>query len=171
MHLWVAAGAGLAGVFLMLAGRGFTTFHWSVILPTGMAACFGVYLVMTRAMREETTLANLFYTALYVWLGLTVVLPLFWRPLTWKAAQPMIAIGVIGFFLLLAIDRALHLAPAAVVAPIAFTEVLWKVLISGAGAQRFSVISELAGAALVVGSGLIIAAQEVRPQPRISGGA
>jgi len=165
LHLWLAAGGGLAGVFLMLAGRGLSIFHWSVILPIGMAACFGVYLVMTRAMREETTLANLFYTALCVWLALTMMLPLFWRPLTWKAAQPMIAIGVIGFFLLLAIDRSLHLAPAAVVAPIMFTEVIWSILISGDGALRFSAISVLAGAVLIVGSGLIIAAREVRSNP------
>lgn len=171
LHLWVAAGAGLAGVFLILAGRGFTIFHWSVILPIGMAACFGAYLVMTRAMREETTLANLFYTALYVWLALTVTLPLFWRPMTWNAAQPMIAIGVIGFFALLAIDRALHLAPAAVVAPIAFTEVAWNTLISGGGARRFSSVPVLVGAVLVVGCGLIIAAREGRPQPLVSGGA
>ena len=167
-YLWLASGIGFAGTSLILGNRGAAVFSTAAILALGMAASYGFYLVMTRAMREETTQANLFYTALFVWLALTALLPLYWRPLTWRAARPMIAIGVVGFFALLAIDRALHLAPASIVAPIGFTEVVWSALFTGGGTGRNFTTSAILGTALVLGSVVMIAMREMLRQRAVS---
>jgi drug/metabolite transporter (DMT)-like permease len=90
------------------------------LLMLGMAACFSVYVVMTRAMRDETTMANLFYTGLCVLAPLSLGLPAFWLGLRGRAAMAMGAIDLVGLAGLLALDRALHLAPASVVVPVAF---------------------------------------------------
>lgn len=149
---WGAAATGMAGAVLLLAPQGIPRTALGLLLPLGMAASFGAYQLITRRFREETTEANLFYTAFYVWLALTVFLPVFWSPMSWAAAKPMIAIGVIGLAALLALDRALHLAPASVVAPLGYTQLIWSHVVLGGGPGRSGSLATIAGAALILGS-------------------
>jgi drug/metabolite transporter (DMT)-like permease len=41
----------------------------------------------------------------------------------------MIAIGIVGWFALYALDRALEAAPAAILAPVLYTELVWDLLL------------------------------------------
>jgi len=154
---WGAACAGMAGAVLVLAPHGFPRTPVGLALALGMAASFGAYQLMTRRFIAETTEANLFYTALYVWLALTLILPAFWTPMTWEAARPMMTIGLVGLGALLALDRALHLAPASVVAPLGYTQILWTHFVFGGWAGRGGSVAAMAGAALILGSAGAIA--------------
>jgi drug/metabolite transporter (DMT)-like permease len=156
---WAAAATALIGALLIL-GAGPGAFRVAAVLPLGMAACFSVYVVMTRAMREETTTATLFYTALFVLVPLTFGIPAFWHALRWEAALPMAAIGVVGFFGLLALDRALHLAPASVVAPFAVLQAVWTLLLDHLLFGHRVGAGQLCGALALVGGGLYVCARE-----------
>ena len=92
-----------------------------LLLPLGMGFCFALYNVLTREMRTERTSANLFHTALWVFIALSFVMPSVWHTPSLKAALAMIGIGVWGFVLLLFLDRALAWAPASLVAPFIYT--------------------------------------------------
>ena len=156
---WAAAAAALLGASLIL-GTGPGALRGAAVLPLGMAACFSVYVVMTRAMREETTTATLFYTALFVLVPLSVGLPAFWHALRWEAALPMAAIGVAGLFGLLALDRALHLAPASVVAPFAALQAVWTLLLDHLLFGHRVGAAQFCGALALVGGGLYVCVRE-----------
>jgi drug/metabolite transporter (DMT)-like permease len=87
-----------------------------------MAACFALYLVGMRQLAAETTASKLFYTAGGVFLLLSLLLGRFYRRPDPVSILAMIAIGALGFAGLLALDRALELAPVSVVAPMTFMQ-------------------------------------------------
>jgi drug/metabolite transporter (DMT)-like permease len=97
---WMAAFIGLAGTWLVIRPPFPTTGGWLLLLPLGMAFCFALYNVLTREMRSKRTSANLFHTALWVFIALSFVMPSVWQTPSLKAALAMIGIGVWGFVLL-----------------------------------------------------------------------
>ena len=89
-----------------------------LVYPLAMAASFSAYVVMTRALRGEATRANLFYTALGVFLALSPFMPRVWL---WPAPADfavMVAVGVLGCLTLWALDRATAAAPVGLSAPV-----------------------------------------------------
>lgn len=121
-------GLGYLGTFLMLRpplppGRG------GPVFAVAMAGCFALYLVGTRWLRREPTQVNLFHSALSVFLLLTPVMPFVWRWPTSQSLAPIFMIGVLGYVVLWCLDRALHLATVAMVAPVMFlqasVEMIW----------------------------------------------
>ncbi|MEZ5286495.1 MAG: hypothetical protein R2712_17150 [Vicinamibacterales bacterium] len=89
-----------------------------------MAGTFALYVVMTRSLRSEDTRANLFYTALGVWVVLTPAMPWLWTTPTAGDLVVMAVIGGLGLFTLYAVDRAASLAPVSIAAP-----VIWMQLV------------------------------------------
>lgn len=100
-----------------------------IVLSLAMGLSFSLYLVMTRLLREESTLANLFYTAVSVLVLLSIGLPTFWQPVTLQGVVVMVANGLLGFALLWFLDKALELAPAAVVAPFLYAQMFWMIVL------------------------------------------
>lgn len=102
---WLGVGVGLLAAWLMLDPR------WpgslgTLIWPLIMASSFALYVVMTRSLREEPVLTNLFYTALGVFVLLSLAMPWSWTVPTLHDALVLTAIGVVGFGALWALDRA-----------------------------------------------------------------
>ena len=92
---WLTTLIGLFGAIAIYQPKaGFL--NWTLIFPLGMAFCFSGYLVLTRALRTERTLTNLFYTALIVFLPWSLGFFYFWRPLNLSAFYAMTAIGILG---------------------------------------------------------------------------
>jgi len=104
--------------------------HWTIIFPLGMAFCFSGYLILTRALREQQTVTNLFYTALVVFLPWSLGLPYFWHPLTRIAFYAMASIGILGFWSLYFLDKAYEIAPVSTVTPFLFSEPIFIVIFS-----------------------------------------
>ena len=96
-----------------------------------MAASFSLYVVMTRSLRTETTRANLFYTALGVFIALSPLMHAVWITPTRHDFVVMVAVGVIGLACLYALDRAVAAAPASESAPLTSTQAVFTL---GAGA-------------------------------------
>jgi drug/metabolite transporter (DMT)-like permease len=99
-----------------------------VALSLAMGLSFGLYVVMTRMLREEWTITNLFYTAAGVLVPLSFFLPRFWKPLTLQAGLLMALVGLLGFALLWVLDKALELTSAATLAPFFYSEMFFLVV-------------------------------------------
>jgi drug/metabolite transporter (DMT)-like permease len=127
-HVPVAAIAGWIGVLFVFHPAPPVHLR-ALVLPLGMAVCFALYIVMTREMRAEPILPKMFHTAFWVCTVLTLCLPLFWKTPTLHGAIVIASIGVVGWFALLFLDRAADTAPAAVVGPVLFSNVIWAEVI------------------------------------------
>jgi drug/metabolite transporter (DMT)-like permease len=132
----VAAIPGFLGALLIYRPDA-RVFQPGVIFALGMALCFAMYLIVSRSMKEEFTLCRLFHTGLWVFAPLSLGLPLFWRTPSIRSLACMIAIGILGWFGLFALDRAVELASPVYLAPMLYTQLLWSAVIdSVAGGYR-----------------------------------
>lgn len=101
-----------------------------VVFPLAMAGSFGLYVVMTRNLRGETLQASLFYTALGVFLCLTLAMPALWVAPSWREMAAMIGVGLLGFGALLALDWAVRSAPLSSTVPFLYMQLPITILIA-----------------------------------------
>jgi len=153
---WLTAAALFVGVLMILRPSGALP-RLSWVFPIAMAACFALYQVLTRVMREETTTARLFYTALGAWVPLSVGLPWFWTTPTLPDLGVMMSIGVLGFLFVAALDRAVDSAPVSTLAPFAVTQPLWGVVLHALLRGRTPTLEAGVGIAVVLVAWLVFA--------------
>jgi drug/metabolite transporter (DMT)-like permease len=123
-----------------------------ILLLFGSALCFSLYQILTRILRTESWLANLFYTALVVFVPISFFQPTVWVAPTAIDGSLMILIGLVGFGLLWAMDRAFELAPASLLAPYSYSLPIWTMLESSLlmGTRPYS--SAIFGGVIIIGS-------------------
>lgn len=114
--LWAAALLG-AGAAVFMLEPAMPSSMGGLVLPLLMALSFSLYVAMTRMLRNEPVLTNLFYTALGVFAVLSLLMPFVWVTPHWHDAVLLTAIGVVGFAALWALDRACECAPVSLAAP------------------------------------------------------
>jgi drug/metabolite transporter (DMT)-like permease len=137
--------------------------------PLGMALSFSAYVVMTRSLRDERTRANLFYTALGVFLALSPFMPGLW---IWPAPADlavMVAVGVLGCLTLYALDRATAAAPVSLSAPFIYMQVaLTLFLLIGLGVLGAGKLPLHVGMGLllIVGAAVFVWVRESRLKPQ-----
>ena len=166
LHRWSAVVAGFIGVVLVIR-PGAEVFNPFSFLPLAAAVCVSLYMILTRTLstqdRQQTTT---FYSTAVGTLVLSAGLPFFWsslEPLSWVLMVSMGATGAIGHFLLI---KAFHRAPASVLAPFTYSQLIFSGLLS---IWIFGDIPDtwgLAGAALILAGGLYVWYREtfaVRP--------
>ena len=125
---WIASIAGLVIVVILfnpsrnLSGTG-------VLLSLAAALSFSLYIVMTKMLQAESIFTNLFYTALGVFIPLSLGLSSFWQPLTLRAAFMMSSLGLLGFLLLWMLDKALDVASPSALAPFLFTQAFFMIVL------------------------------------------
>jgi drug/metabolite transporter (DMT)-like permease len=115
---WAASVAAAAGGAVALE-PGRPSSPWLLLLPLGMAGSFSLYVVMTRSLRTESTRANLFFTAAGVAAVLAFDMPRVWIGPTPADAAVLVAIGLLGWVALWALDRMAALSPVSAAAPFA----------------------------------------------------
>lgn len=148
---WVGGAAAYVGALILFrptALPGATC----AILALSTAACFALYQVFTRFMREETTTARLFHTALWVWLPLSLALPWFWTTPAPADLALMMSIGVLGYLVLLNIDRALDAAPVSRLAPFALAQPVSGVIVDAALRGKAPTLATIAAITIVAGA-------------------
>ena len=158
---WLAILAGFAGVLLVTRPGG-AGIHPAAILSVGAAICYALYIIATRVLaRTDSTATTLFYSN---FVGAVMMLPAL--PFVWATpSDPLViflmvvfgAFASFGHYLLIAGHR---LAPASVLAPFMYTQLVWA---TAFGYMVFGDIPNnwtLAGAAIVVASGLYLLHRE-----------
>ncbi len=158
---WTAILAGFAGV-LLVTRPGLGGVHPAALLALGSAICYALYGITTRLLaRTDSNETTLFYSNLVGVVAMTPVLYFVWSaPDSGFVVFLMVAIGGLGSFghyLLIAGHR---LAPASTLSPYMYTQLVW------ASALGYIVVADvpnrwtLAGAAIVIGSGLYMLYRE-----------
>jgi drug/metabolite transporter (DMT)-like permease len=173
---WAAIGVGFAGV-LLVTRPGAGGIHPAALLSFGGALCYAVYGITTRALsRTDSNETTLFYSNLVGVVVMLPVLPFIWTPpadvLSVVLMVVMGAFASLGHFLLIVGHRR---APASVLSPFIYSQMIWMI---GLGYFVFGDVPNhwtLAGAAVVVASGLYLIQREHRrrrvvpPAPDIVG--
>jgi drug/metabolite transporter (DMT)-like permease len=158
---WTAIAVGFVGV-LVVTRPGAGSFHPAALLSLSAALCYALYSISTRILaRTDSNETTLFYSNLVGFLALMPVVPFVWTtpgdPLVIALMVATGAIGSLGHYLLIAAHR---LAPAAVLSPFIYTEI---VLVTALGFLVFGDVPSrftITGAAIVVASGLYLLHRE-----------
>lgn len=151
---WAAVAVGFVGILVILR-PGLGVFDPAALLPLAGAALFAVYQILTKIVaRTDGMVTILLYTGWVGFAATSLIGPAQWTPPDlrgWILLPVAGALGVVGHLLLI---KALELAPASILQPFNYTLLLWATTVG------FLVFGDLpdgvtiAGAAIVVGSGL-----------------
>jgi drug/metabolite transporter (DMT)-like permease len=167
LRRWLAICVGFIGVLLVVR-PGFGGIHPAALISLAAAAFYAAYSISTRMLsRTDSSETTLFYSNL---VGAAVMVPVL--PFVWTTPrEPLIillmvvcgAFGTIGHYLLILAHR---LAPPALLAPFIYTQIVWVIIL---GYLVFADVPNgwtVAGAAIVVASGLFILYREQVRGPR-----
>ncbi|MBV9066151.1 MAG: DMT family transporter [Methylobacteriaceae bacterium] len=132
--------------------------HPAMLLSFGATTCNCFYSILTRVLAaSDSSRTTTFFSAVSGAVILTPALPFFWvTPPDWKVWLFLVLIGGFGalghWFLILAHHR----APAALLAPFGYTQIVWMI---GFGYIVFGDLPDgwtLTGAGIVIASGLYL---------------
>jgi drug/metabolite transporter (DMT)-like permease len=158
---WIAISIGFCGV-LLVARPGFGGIHPAAGFSVAAMFCYGFYFVTTRVLaRTDSSETTLFYSNIIGVVVMTPIMPFVWtNPDGWFVIALMVlvgALGTLGHYLLIIAHR---WAPPSVLAPFMYTQLLWVI---GIGYVVFGDVPApwtLAGAAIVIASGLYLLHRE-----------
>ncbi len=159
---WTAVVIGFASV-LVIIRPGFGMAHWAMSLPVLTAACFALYQIATRILsRSDGAATTYFYSA-------TVGLAVASACLPWQWVTPDLwgwlglgFLGIVGGFSHYLLIRAFAIAPASLLAPFAYAQMIWSITVGYLWFGDFPDLWTLAGAAVVCASGLYVLYRERR---------
>jgi drug/metabolite transporter (DMT)-like permease len=158
---WSAIGFGFAGV-LLITRPGLGGMHPATLLSLAATICYSFYAVITRIVsRVDSNQTSLFYANCIGALAMLPVIPFVWQPpANWVIALMLTMTGVFGstghYFLI----AAHKLAPASVLSPFIYTQLIWVVIFGYLVFDHVPNGWTIAGAAMVIGSGLYLLYRE-----------
>ena len=157
---WAAVLIGFAGV-LVIIRPGLTVFHWWVLLPVGMAMTSATFQTITRYISHtEDPLNTMFYVAIVDAAVTSAVVPFFWVTPSPEAWLMLVAIGLFAGLGQFAMVRAYERSQAAVVAPFAYTEIVWATILGLVVFGDLPDVWTFVGAAIIAASGLYVLHRE-----------
>lgn len=165
---WAGVAIGLAGVVVLLRPTfifGGQPVHWAMVLPLGTAALFAVYQILTRKLAGvDDPRTTILHTSFAAALVTSALMPFEW---TWPSASSWGAFALLGLLgglghglLVMAFAR----APASLLAPMSYTQMIWAVL---AGLLVFGDTPDLltlAGMVVIAAGGVLVALPDRRPR-------
>ena len=158
---WSAIAFGFCGV-LVITRPGLGGMHPAALFSLGAAICYGLYAVITRIVaRTDSNQTSLFYGNMIGALVMLPVIPFVWhKPSNWIIALMMAGTGILGSLGHFCLIAGHKLAPASVLSPFVYTQLIWVVIL---GFLVFGQVPNgwtMAGAAMVIGSGLYLLYRE-----------
>ena len=157
---WVAIAIGLISVLFMLKPDGDKLISFGALMALLAAFCYAVSAITVRILgRTEGTGNMVFWLMTLLALGAGVLALPDWQPLRSELWLSFVLIGVTGFGGQIAITQAFKVAPSAVVAPFEYMALLWGIGFDIVLWQLYPAFSTLAGAAVIMLSGLYLVLQ------------
>jgi drug/metabolite transporter (DMT)-like permease len=157
---WLATIVGLCGVVVILR-PGSGAFHMASLFPIVSAFGWACTLIMTRLIsgrdRATTTMA---YSSVVGLCILTMLVPFVWVTPSWRDLALGVGVGVASTVGQWMVVLALRYADASVLAPFSYTQLLWVTILGFLVFGEFPDIWTVAGAAVIIASGLYTAHRE-----------
>ncbi|MDJ1158374.1 DMT family transporter [Chelatococcus sp. SYSU_G07232] len=156
-----AIAVGFLGV-LVVARPGLGGLHPAALLSMAGAVCYALYNISTRVLAaHDSSETTMVYSGLAGVALTTPLIPFIWTtpasPVAWLIMGGLGAFGALGHWLLIQAHRR---APAAVLAPFIYTQIVWMI---GLGFVIFGDVPDvytLAGGGIVIASGLYLLYRE-----------
>jgi drug/metabolite transporter (DMT)-like permease len=160
LRRWLATVVGLSGVLIILR-PGTSAFHPAAFFPLISAAGWACTLIMTRMMSgKEHASTVMTYSSIAGLAILTLLVPLVWIAPTWHDVFFGVLVGVASTAGQWIVVLAFRYADASVLAPFSYTQLLWVGILGFLIFGEVPDIWTVAGAGLIVGSGLYTAHRE-----------
>ncbi len=160
---WLAIGAGLSGVLLMIAPRGGQWVSLGALLALVAAVTYALAVVSLRRLaRTDTTESMVFWFTALLSVGAGLLSIPGWVPLAASHWPLLVGVGLTGALGQHFITEAFRHAPAAVVAPFEYTALLWGVLLDLVVWHVLPGAVTLLGGGIVIGAGLYLLRREAR---------
>jgi len=158
---WSAIGFGFCGV-LVITRPGLGGMHPAAFFSLGAAICYGLYAVITRIVsRTDSNQTSLFYGNMIGALVVLPVIPFVWHePSNWIITLMMAGTGILGSLGHFCLIAGHKLAPASVLSPFVYTQLIWVVILGFLVFGQVPNSWTMAGAAMVIGSGLYLLYRE-----------
>lgn len=148
---------GFAGVLIVIR-PGSSVFQWASLLIVASSVSYAVYqIVVRRVAAVDSPATTAFYSALGCTLVTSLFVPFNWRtPDNWWDMTLMLSLGVSGGFGHYCVARAFSYAPANLIAPLNYTQMIGSVVI---GYLMFAEVPDSytwIGSAVIIVAGLLV---------------
>jgi drug/metabolite transporter (DMT)-like permease len=157
---WITVGIGFAGVLVALDPGGMR-FSWSTVMVLMAAGLWGYAIILMRQIaRRESSLLQMFYQN-----GVFMVVTGTLSAATWQTPTPwqlllLASIGLIGGVGQYVLFEACRLAPAAVMATVEYSSLIWAFILGWMIFADIPRVAVFAGAALIFASGIFLVVTE-----------
>lgn len=160
-HRWAAIVIGFGGVLVALNPQG--AVHEGSLYALAGTLCWAMVVIFVKKLSAtESPYAIVFYYMVTGALIATAFLPWVWVTPTPRVWMLYLATGVVGAIGQITMTFAMKLAPASVAAPFEYTQIIWAVLFDIAIWGVSPPAATLAGAGIVIATGLYIFHREAR---------
>lgn len=160
LRRWIAVIVGFAGMMVIVRPGG-GLFQLAALLPIGVTIFYALYQIITRLISHRTDPINtVFYTAIVGGVVMTAIVPFFWQTPTAAQWGMLIVAGFLGGLGHFAIIIAYQRAEAPLVAPFAYSELIWATLLGLTLFGDFPDLWTLVGAGIIAASGIYILQRE-----------
>ena len=153
---WIAIVVGFLGV-LVVVQPGTGLFNWAALVPLGAAVCVAIYQTLTRPIAQAVDSTTILFNATLIGLIVSsLALPFFWKTPSLEATAFLLAAACLGAMAHFCLIKAYQWAPASVVAPFSYIELIYA---SALGFAVFGDIPDLhtiAGGVIIAASGLYL---------------
>jgi drug/metabolite transporter (DMT)-like permease len=157
LRRWISIVCGLAGAIVIIAPwRAGGEVSFGVLLLLAAALSNSTYQTTTRYLRDEEPMTSLLYTASIGTAVTTLAVPTQWTAPDATGWVVFVLCGLVGAIGHLFLIRAFRAAPASVVAPYAYSSLVWAVLFGFVFWQEWPAANVWVGATLIVAAGLYI---------------
>jgi drug/metabolite transporter (DMT)-like permease len=160
LRRWIAVCVGFAGMLVIIRPGG-GLFQPAALLPIGVTVFYAMYQIITRMISHRTDPINsVFYTAIVGGILMSAIVPFFWQTPTLEQWGMLLAAGLLGGLGHWAIIIAYQRAEAPLIAPFAYTELVWATMLGLTFFGDFPDLWTLVGAAIIAASGVYILQRE-----------
>ncbi|MBS0641054.1 MAG: DMT family transporter [Acetobacteraceae bacterium] len=159
----VAVLVGFIGV-LVIIRPGSEVFHWAALFVIFSAFTNGMYQILTRKIADtESPETSAIYSSIVGAFGMLLILPFIWKtPQTLAHLAMFASMGVLGALTHYFVALSLKFAPANIVTPFSYVQLLGSVLVGYVMFANLPDAMTWLGAAIVVATGLYIGWTQTR---------
>ncbi len=158
---WTAIGVGLVGTLVILrpSGQGMLSLSGVAVLVSALA--YAISAVSVRLLgKTDTTQAMVFWMLTLLAIFATIIAWPEWRSLRGEDIGLLAGVGLSGAIGQYCVTEAFRNTPAAIVAPLEYTALLWALLIDWTLWRTFPDTVTFVGAGIIVASGLYLMRHE-----------